>query len=98
LFVRHVLRQIGPNPDVFLAFCHKPVMVTVDALTTLRGLTLRSRDASLSGFHAGQGDAAMNQLSLNTAIMSFAFSGMLAPHPRGYEAPRPIPRAQPKKK
>jgi len=31
----------------------------------------------------------MNQLSLNTAIMSFAFSGMLAPHPRGYEAPRP---------
>lgn len=41
----------------------------------------------------------MNQLSLNTAIMSFAFSGMLAPHPRGYEAPRPAtPPAQTKKK
>ncbi|HZC17898.1 MAG TPA: hypothetical protein VE309_14160 [Caulobacteraceae bacterium] len=40
----------------------------------------------------------MTQLSLNTAIMSFAFSGMLAPHPRGYEAPRPATPAQPKKK
>jgi len=40
----------------------------------------------------------MNQLSLNTAIMSFAFTGMLAPHPRGYEAPRPATPAQSKKK
>ncbi|HXQ12784.1 MAG TPA: hypothetical protein VN805_17465 [Caulobacteraceae bacterium] len=40
----------------------------------------------------------MNQLSLNTAILSFAFSGVLAPHRRGYEAPRPQTPAQPKKK
>jgi hypothetical protein len=92
------MRQNDPNPDIFLAICHESVIFTLDALTTLRGLTLRSRDASLSGFHAGQGDAAMNELSLNTAILSFAFSGVLAPHRRGYEAPRPATPAQPKKK
>lgn len=30
-----------------------------------------------------------NQLTLNTAILSFAFSGMLAPHRREYGDPRP---------
>ena len=40
----------------------------------------------------------MKQMSLNTAILSFAFSGVLAPHRRGYEAPRPQAPAQPKKK
>jgi hypothetical protein len=40
----------------------------------------------------------MNQMSLSTAIMSFAFSGVLAPHKREYEAPRPQSPAQPKKK
>jgi hypothetical protein len=40
----------------------------------------------------------MNQMSLNTAIISFAFSGVLAPHKRDYEAPRPQAPAQPKKK
>jgi hypothetical protein len=39
----------------------------------------------------------MNQLSLNTAILSFAFSGMLAPHKREYEAPRPAAPAPAKK-
>ncbi len=41
-----------------------------------------------------------NQMSLNTAIMSFAFSGVLAPHRRdAYEAPRTVSAAQlPKKK
>jgi len=38
-----------------------------------------------------------NQLSLNTAILSFAFSGVLAPH-RREQAPRPQAPAQPKKK
>ena len=41
---------------------------------------------------------AMNELSLNTAILSFAFSGVLAPHKRGYEAPRPATAEPPKKK
>ncbi|HKT53872.1 MAG TPA: hypothetical protein VJP88_05440 [Caulobacteraceae bacterium] len=40
----------------------------------------------------------MNQMSLNTAIMSFAFSGVFAPHRRDYEAPRPQTPALPKKK
>jgi hypothetical protein len=40
----------------------------------------------------------MNQLSLNSAIMSFAFSGMLAPHKREPEPPRPSIPAPPKKK
>ena len=40
----------------------------------------------------------MNQLSLNAAIMSFAFSGMLAPHRRVSEAPRVVAPATPKKK
>jgi hypothetical protein len=31
----------------------------------------------------------MNQLSLNTAILSFAFSGMLAPHRREIATPQP---------
>ncbi len=30
----------------------------------------------------------MNHLSLNSAIIQFAFAGMLAPHRREYEAPR----------
>ncbi|MDR3512765.1 MAG: hypothetical protein P4L73_14105 [Caulobacteraceae bacterium] len=30
-----------------------------------------------------------NPLSLNTAILSFAFCGMLAPHRREYGDPRP---------
>jgi len=40
-----------------------------------------------------------NKVSLNTAILSFAFSGVFAPHKRGsYEAPRPTPSAKPKAK
>ena len=39
-----------------------------------------------------------NQLSLNTAILSFAFSGVLAPHRRDQAAPRPQAPSQPKKK
>ena len=42
---------------------------------------------------------AMNELSLNTAILSFAFSGVLAPHKRGYEPVRSAatPAVKPKK-
>jgi hypothetical protein len=41
----------------------------------------------------------MNELSLNTAILSFAFSGMLAPHKREIAAPQPArPAGGPKKK
>jgi hypothetical protein len=40
----------------------------------------------------------MNQMSLSTAILSFAFSGVLAPHRREYEAPKPQTSGQPKKK
>jgi len=40
----------------------------------------------------------MNQLSLNAAILQFAFSGMLAPHKREYESPRVVSTAVPKKK
>lgn len=40
----------------------------------------------------------MNQLSLNAAIMSFAFSGVLAPHRRLPEAPRVVTQPAPKKK
>ncbi len=43
----------------------------------------------------------MNQLTLNSAIMSFAFSGVLAPHKREYETPRTVfttTTAVPKKK
>ncbi len=32
----------------------------------------------------------MNQMTLNTAIVQFAFSGMLAPHRREYESPRTV--------
>jgi hypothetical protein len=39
----------------------------------------------------------MNQLSLNAAIMSFAFSGMLAPHKRPAETPHPITKTATKK-
>ncbi len=40
----------------------------------------------------------MNQLSLNAAIMSFAFSGVLAPHRRPAETPRIVTQPTPKKK
>lgn len=40
----------------------------------------------------------MNQMTLNSAILSFAFSGVFAPHRRVYEALRPANPAAPKKK
>ncbi len=41
----------------------------------------------------------MNQLSLNTAIVQFAFSGVLAPHKREMEPARVSPTPpSPKKK
>ena len=40
----------------------------------------------------------MNQLSLNAAIMSFAFSGVLAPHRRQPETTRIVTQPTPKKK
>jgi hypothetical protein len=39
-----------------------------------------------------------NQVSLNTAILSFAFSGVLAPHRSGNQMPKPAPSVTPKKK
>jgi hypothetical protein len=39
----------------------------------------------------------MNQLSLNNAIFSFAFTGVLAPHKRDNELPKPITKTAPKK-
>jgi hypothetical protein len=74
-------------------------IITIDALTTARASYPESRDASLSGFIAGQGDAKMNnKVTLNTAILSFAFSGVLPQHRREYEAPRTLSQAVPKKK
>jgi hypothetical protein len=32
----------------------------------------------------------MNKMTLNSAIMAFAFSGILAPRRQGYEAPRVV--------
>ena len=40
----------------------------------------------------------MNQQTLNTTILSFAFSGMLGSHRREYGSPPPPVSAQPKKK
>jgi hypothetical protein len=92
-------RKNNPNAELFLAISRDFAKVESDALTTARAWRPESRGASLSGFHAGQGDAAMNnQLSLNTAILSFAFSGMLAPHRREYAAPAPRLPASARKK
>ena len=38
------------------------------------------------------------QMSLNAAIMSFAFSGVMAPHRNDSQAPKPGPTVSPKKK
>jgi hypothetical protein len=35
----------------------------------------------------------MTKTTLKTAILSFAFSGVLAQHRNGYEAPRPVSQA-----
>jgi len=40
----------------------------------------------------------MNQQTLTTTILSFAFSGMLGHHRREYGAQAPAPSAAPKKK
>jgi hypothetical protein len=40
----------------------------------------------------------MTQLSLNTTILSFAFSGVLGSHKRPYEAQRTVSQPAPKKK
>ncbi len=40
----------------------------------------------------------MNQMSLNTTILSFAFSGLLGAHRRAYGSPPPLASATPKKK
>jgi hypothetical protein len=39
-----------------------------------------------------------NKVSLNTAILSFAFSGVLAPHRNNNQIPKPGPTVSPKKK
>lgn len=40
----------------------------------------------------------MNQMTLNSAILSFAFSGVLAPHKREYQPLRPVMPAETKRK
>jgi hypothetical protein len=40
----------------------------------------------------------MNQMSLNTAILTFAFTGVLAPHKHEREAPPPFAKPTTKKK
>jgi hypothetical protein len=40
----------------------------------------------------------MTQTTLKTAILSFAFSGVLAQHKHGYEAPRPVSQTPSKTK
>jgi hypothetical protein len=40
----------------------------------------------------------MSKMSLNTTILSFAYSGVLAQHRREYEAPRVTSQVVPKKK
>jgi hypothetical protein len=40
----------------------------------------------------------MKPLSLNTTILSFAFSGMLGAHRREYATPRPAAPTNPRKK
>jgi hypothetical protein len=32
-----LMRHNGPNPELFLAICHRPVIFTIDALTTYEG-------------------------------------------------------------
>jgi hypothetical protein len=93
------MRQIDPNPDIFVAMAPLCGMLFIDALTTARASYPESRDASLSGSNAGQGDAHMtNKVSLPTAILSFAFTGVMPFHKRDYEAPRTASQAEPTKK
>ena len=40
----------------------------------------------------------MTQTTLKTAILSFAFSGVLAQHRNGYEPPRPVSQTPQKAK
>jgi hypothetical protein len=40
----------------------------------------------------------MTQMSRNTTVLSFAFSGLLAAPKRAYEAPRPTGPTSPKKR
>jgi len=92
------LRQNGPNPEIFLADFHKSAIVTLDALTTARASrTLRAAGRLFLASLLVKETQTMNQQTLNTTILSFAFSGMLGSHRREYGAPPP-PSATPKKK
>ena len=51
------VRQIIRTRIYLLQFSQICLIVRSDALSTVRGLLPASRDASLSGFAAGQGDA-----------------------------------------
>jgi hypothetical protein len=96
------LRQIDPNPDFFLAISARFGHIHPRRFDDCEGLvSLRAAGRLFLASNAGQGDAAMNPLSMNTTILSFAFSGMLGAHRREYGSAPPAsatPAAAPKKK
>jgi hypothetical protein len=64
-------------------------MIHSDALTTERASTsLRAAGRLFLASLLVKETRDMNQQTLNSAIIQFAFAGMLAPHRREYEAPR----------
>ncbi len=71
-----------PNPDIFLAYFHKPVTFPFDALTTRR-VRFPNRRLRVSFWLSLQGDADMKtNSSLNHAMFNFAFTGVMPPHRR----------------
>lgn len=64
-------------------------MIHLDALTTERAqLSFRAAGRLFLALALVKETRAMNQQTLNSAIIQFAFAGMLAPHRREYEAPK----------
>ncbi len=72
-----------------------------DALTTVRDSPLGAATRLFLALPLVKETPTMNKMTLRTAILQFAFSGMLAPHSSsygGYEPPRPAQSEPPKKK
>jgi hypothetical protein len=72
-------------------------MVKADALTTGR-ITLRAATRLFLASLLVKETHDMNQMSLKTAILTFAFSGVLAPHSHVLTQPQTNAKPAPKKK
>ena len=93
-WVTILLRQIRPDTDLILEIFTGWAILMVDALTTARASTTLRAATCLFLASTLVKETQMTQQSLNNAIYSFAFSGVLAPHRRPPASTTPTQASQ----